>query len=393
MFEEKNKKVEKMKRRDKHEMVQFCQELIRTPSPSGQEGELAKLIKKEMEELGYDEVRTDEAGNLIGKINGRDKSAPSLAFTAHMDQVAVNSPESWNYKPFGGEIDDGFVHGRGASDTKGAIATQVYVPKILDRVEGHHGDVYVALSVLEETGGLGTNHLLKNFRADYAVMGEGTGNEIRIGNRGRVLVRLSFQGNSMHSSSAGPDDIIHYDVAELLLKIRDISMKKGKLGSSSVAPTIYDCDNQGSNITPSSCEVLLDWRTVETENSEDVMERISELIPENCQVHLDPLEQKTYTGTTLKSSHRQTSFYIDPADPFVEKVTSGLERQYNRDIPVTTWDFTTDCGMFIEAGTKIIGFSPCEEKFAHTSRDRVSIDLMEEAMEGYSRIIETVSDL
>ena len=374
-------------------MIEFCRELIRTPSPSGEEGKLAELIGSRMDDLGYDEVRTDEAGNLIGKISGTDPSLPRLTFTAHMDQVNVETPDSWDYEPFGGEVDDGFVHGRGASDTKGAIATQVYLPIILEEVERPYGDIFVALAVLEETGGLGTNHMLGHFETDYAVMGEGTGNELRIGNRGRVLLRVALEGKSMHSSSAGPEDVLHYDAAELLLNVKDLPMSTGKLGTSSVAPTIYRCDNSGSNVTPGCCEILLDWRTVESETPEDVMAKLSKLLPENCEAHIDPLEQRAYTGTWLQSSHRQSSFYIDPDEPLVSKVASGLEEEFEREVPVETWNFTTDCGMFAEAGTKIIGFSPCEEKYAHTSSDRVSLELMEEAIAGYRRIIEVVADL
>jgi len=187
-------------------MIHFCQKLIRSPSLSGEEEDVANLIKDEMEKLDYDEVRTDKAGNVIGKIGGSDESIPSLTFTAHMDQVDVSSAENWDYDPFGGEVAEGFVHGRGASDTKGAIATQVYLPTILDEVPGSHGDIYVAFAVLEECGGLGSKYLMKSLDTDYAIMGEGTGNEIRIGNRGRVLSRVTFRGTSMHSSSAKPEE-------------------------------------------------------------------------------------------------------------------------------------------------------------------------------------------
>ncbi|MFW6049226.1 MAG: M20/M25/M40 family metallo-hydrolase, partial [Candidatus Bipolaricaulota bacterium] len=198
-----------MNQRDRDAMIEFCQELVRTPSPSGNEGAVAALIRKEMQELNYDDVWVDEAGNVIGRIAGKDKSAPSLALTAHMDQVDVSASEDWAHDPFGGEIDGGYLHGRGASDTKGAIAAQVYVASVLREMVLPHGDVYVAQVVLEETGGLGTEYMLSHFDTDYAVMGEGTGNELRIGNRGRVLVRMTFKGESMHSSAAPPEDVLH----------------------------------------------------------------------------------------------------------------------------------------------------------------------------------------
>ncbi len=382
-----------MNQRDKELMIEFCQELIRVPSLSGDEEDVASLIKDEMSKLGYDEVWADDAGNVIGKLAGNDKSAPSLTFTAHMDQVDVSPSEDWEHDLFGGEIDGGYIHGRGASDTKGAIATQVYVTSALNELTRPHGDVYVAAVVLEETGGLGTKYLLSHFETDYAVMGEGTKNELRIGNRGRVLVRVNFQGESMHSSAAPPEDVLHYDVMKFLERLKGLKMASGELGSSHVVPTLCKCDNPGSNVTPGEIELSVDWRTVETEASDEVLERIIELLPQNAAAHIDPMERGTYTGIKLSSPDRQSSYYISPDNQFVREVRESLQERYGRDVPVSTWDFTTDCGYFADAGIPIVGFSPCEEKYAHTQEDRVSISLMEEAVDGYGAIIESVPEL
>ena len=92
-------------------MIEFCQRLVQTPSLPGEEEAVAKLIKKEMESLKYDEVWIDEIGNVIGRIKGR-RRGPSVMFTAHMDQVDIGDPSLWEYPPFSGTIASGYIHGR-----------------------------------------------------------------------------------------------------------------------------------------------------------------------------------------------------------------------------------------------------------------------------------------
>ena len=93
---------------DLQRCVDLLQRMIRTPSLPGKEGELADVVADEMRLLGYDEVRVDEVGNVLGLIKGRGE-APGLMFNTHLDIVDVGDPAGWPHPPFGGEIHDGNV--------------------------------------------------------------------------------------------------------------------------------------------------------------------------------------------------------------------------------------------------------------------------------------------
>ena len=149
-------------------VVGFCQRLIQTPSPSGQEGEVAELVRREMESLGYDEVWIDPVGNVLGRMNGA--GGPMVMLNCHLDHVAAGDEAQWPHPPFSAAIHEGYVWGRGASDTKGALAPQVYALGAL-REAGYSfpGDVVVVGVVQEETNGLGTRNLLKSVRPDAVV--------------------------------------------------------------------------------------------------------------------------------------------------------------------------------------------------------------------------------
>jgi acetylornithine deacetylase/succinyl-diaminopimelate desuccinylase-like protein len=140
---------------DLQRCVDFLQQMIRTLSLPGHEGELASLVANEMRDLDYDEVRIDEVGNVLGRIEGRGQ-APDLMFNTHLDHVDVGDPAAWPHPPFGGEIHDDKVWGRGAVDIKGPMAAQVVGVARLLRGERPPGDVWVTAVVQEEVSVPGT---------------------------------------------------------------------------------------------------------------------------------------------------------------------------------------------------------------------------------------------
>nr|MBC8246029.1 M20/M25/M40 family metallo-hydrolase [Deltaproteobacteria bacterium] len=137
----------------KDDLIGFCRELIRTPSMPGQEEVIAKLTVQKMEMLGYDEAYIDGVGNAVGVVKGEDPDAPVYMLNSHLDHVDPGDQSEWKHDPYSGDIEDGKIYGRGASDTKGAFAVQVYAPEVLRRSGiKPKGDVYVTGVVLEEVG-------------------------------------------------------------------------------------------------------------------------------------------------------------------------------------------------------------------------------------------------
>ncbi len=135
----------------------FAQDLIRIPSLSGEEGEVVARIRKEMDALGYDEVTIDEVGNVIGVVSGMGE-APPVLLNCHVDVVAEGDPGEWEYPPFSGSVEGGYLHGRGSMDIKGPLAIQTYAAATL--AGKAPGDIIAAHTVFEERGGWGMSHLL-----------------------------------------------------------------------------------------------------------------------------------------------------------------------------------------------------------------------------------------
>lgn len=373
--------------------LSFLQRLIRTPSVPGEEDAVAQLVRDEMEQLGYDEVNIDAAGNVIGRLRGGGK-APSVMFNTHLDHVDAGDPDTWPHPPFGGVIADGRVWGRGASDIKGPLAAQVYgVADLIGDAEAPAGDVYVTAVVQEEVGGLGARHLMTHLQPDLIVVGEPSSNELRRGHRGRREVRLHVTGKSAHASAPergiNPLDV----VADVVVGLRELTMRRHPaLGASTVVATLIETDQESANVIPGEAWLTCDWRNVPGETEADIRDAVQAL----ADAHL--IDGATATATVPKSryvSYTGLAMEMDPGNPAYElpadhPTLKAAQRVLRTPLgaapPIGVWGFATDGGHFAKAGYTVIGFGPGDETVVHTTREHIEIAQVEAALAGYAAL-------
>ena len=378
--------------RYRSEMVAFCQRLVQTPSLSGEEGDVAALIRIEMERLGYDEVWTDDWGNVVGLLRGQG-TGHSVMFNGHMDHVDPGASEDWPYPPFSGVIRDGRLWGRGSADMKGPLAAMIHAGGALAR-EGicPPGDFYVAAVVQEEVGGLGTQKLVQTVRPDCAVVGEASSNNLARGHRGRVEVVVRVQGQSVHASVPHQGVNPHAVLARFIQRLETLSLAHDEtFGSSTVAPTLYLTDQQSSNVLPGEARLHLDWRNVPGETADDVLAQLRSVLdaclaevegsPGELVLHTRHL--RTYTGQTEIFPAVFPSFGVAADDKLMLKGQRVLANVLSRPVDVIIWRFATDGGYLVAAGVPTIGFGPAEAHTAHTVREHVPVEMLVEGMLGY----------
>ena len=377
-----------------NDFIQFCQRLVQTPSVSGQEREVARLIQEEMKKLDYDEVRTDRVGNVIGLLKG-NKNKPTICFTAHMDTVPVGDESKWEYPPFSGKIVNEYIYGRGSGDVKVPVATHVYISKLLKEFNVEHGNIYVIPVVQEEVGGLGSKHIDENImkEIDYAICGEATSNMIHTGQRGRTELVVTFKGKSAHASRPWQGINPFYDVANFISKLENLDMASYGEIKATVAPTKCNTDTETSNMIPGECTLTLDWRDVPGESEAQIINKIKIILPKNGAVKIGEYELKTYTGLTLSMKRRKAPFLMDNQHPLVKAVTEAISTTLNRKVEYHWWEGATDCGSFAEAGIPIVGFSPSEQEHSHTTKEKISLKMIREAFACYPTIISNITKL
>lgn len=374
------------------EVVRTAQELIRIPSMSFEEKEVAEYIAGKMRELAYDEVVTDDYGSVFGRMRGSGGGS-SVTLNCHMDTVDEGDPASWKYPPFSGEVAEGRVWGRGASDTKGTIAIQLYIPHILKK-EGllPKGDVVTAGVVAEEAAGFGAMMQAREKRmlTDYAIVGEATENDIAIGSRGRCAVKVTITGRSCHASRPGDGKNPFDYLAKFLPRLREIKMAHDDIfGDSTMSCTRIESSEKGTNIIPEKIILYVDYRMVGEESEHTVQAAFDKLVESlpmdgiTAQAEIVYIPVKTYTGREGRGYQGENPFSVSPDADYIVRVKRAVEEAVGHQLETKEWAFATDTGHFTAQGVKCLGYSPAEIRLCHTKEDSIDIAMMEEGIAGY----------
>jgi len=375
-------------------MLDFTQLLIRQPSFSGEEGPVTQVILEEMKRLKFDHVWRDENGSAIGLIEGGQPGA-TLLFDAHTDTVGIAPGSVWTREPFGAEIADSFLYGRGVADMKGALAAMLYASVSVDKSK-LAGKVFVSASVLEEVyegGALKT--VMDEVKPDFVVIGEASELNLVRGGRGRAEIHLETIGVPSHSSSPH----LGVNAIHLMMKVIEavdkIELDEHPLmGPAILALTdIISEPYPAYSVIPARCKATYDRRLLPGESIEDVLGIITSL-PElkdiNFSAKIAEGEHQAYTGKVLTCNKFFPAWELEENHPFVQAALRGLHAA-GLAPKLSAYRFCTNAAYSIgEAGVPTIGFGPGAERDAHVVDEKIKLSDLENAAKGYKGIIEAV---
>jgi len=389
----------------KDELVEFCQQLVRIPSLSGEEKEVAKVIAQKMNDFDYPEVITDGLGSVLGTLKGN--KGLSLLYNGHMDHVPAGNLENWSVDPFDAVIKEirgqRAIIGRGVADMKGAIAAQVFAVGIL-RQHGitPPGDVHVAAVVHEEDHeGSAMEHIINQLavRPDIVVLGEATRLNLSIGQRGRCELEVITKGRTSHGSKPERGINAVYHMAKVIDAIERLNIQHMSLhdflGRASVALIRINCLPGRGNIVPDECQIVLDRRTIPGEREINLIEEINQIIRElkenipdlDASTHIIEEDLYCYTGRKLLARKYYPAWAMDPYHPLVIKSKETLETLMDSKVQIGRWDFSTD-GVFTAGTANIftIGYGPGDETQAHSPDEHLPIEQLVQATKGYAAL-------
>ena len=380
-------------------LIAFCQEAIRTPSFSGREQAAAELMKRKMEEYGFDEVQIDRYGSVLGRIRGK-RPGKTILMDGHIDHVDVIDAEHWTHDPFGGEIENDRIYGRAASDMKGSVTAMISAAAWLaeDTKRDFAGEICVSCTVHEECfEGISSREISRAAKPDFVIIGEATSATVKIGQRGRAEVVVETEGVSCHSSNPEKGVNAVYHMMAVIEEIRKIVpnehpiLGKGILELTDIVSAPYP----GASVVPALCRATFDRRTLVGEDESVILGQVEEAIS-RAQERVPGLKARTYlaegseacwTGETISAKRYFPAWVVDENSELVRAALAGL-KEAGIDAPISHFSFCTNGSHFCgEAGIPTIGFGPSLESLAHVRDEYIEIEQLTRACRGFYGIL------
>ena len=287
--------------------VQLLKKLIATPSVSSNEKDAADIMEQTIRSYGFEPQR--EANNLWIIDPHYDESRPTLLLNAHID--TVKPVASWSRDPFSPDVEDGVLYGLGSNDCGGGLCSLLQIFRMLTEKPQSYNLVYLASAEEEVSGKDGITRALPLLpHIDLAIVGEPTGMNPAVAEKGLMVLDVIAHGKSGHAARNEGVNAI-YEALDDMRWIRDYKFEKVSefLGPTKMTLTVVNAGTQ-HNVIPDKCTMLVDIRTNEFYDNEEVYEFIRQHLKSEVKAH----------SFRLKSSR------IDPEHPLIRKcVAMGMK--------------------------------------------------------------------
>lgn len=280
--------------------VALLQKLIATPSVSRNEKDAADIMEQAIISYGFTPHR--EANNIWIIDPHYNERKPTLLLNAHID--TVKPVDSWTRDPFTPSIEEETLYGLGSNDCGGGLCSLLQIFRMLTEKPQSYNLIYLASAEEEVSGKDGISRALPLLpHIDLAIVGEPTGMNPAVAEKGLMVLDVIAHGKSGHAARNEGVNAI-YEALDDMRWIRDYKFKKVSefLGPTKMTLTVVNAGTQ-HNVIPDKCTMLVDIRTNEFYDNEEVYEFICQHLKSEVKAH----------SFRLKSSR------IDPAHPLIQK--------------------------------------------------------------------------
>lgn len=249
------------------EAVALLKQLIATPSVSRDESKAADIMQQAMTNYGLSVQRI--GNNLLAIGKDYDPQKPTIMLNAHID--TVKAVASWTRDPYTPTIEDDRLYGLGSNDCGGGLVSLLQVFRALTEHQQAYNTLYLASAEEEVSGVSGIRSVIPQLpKVDVAVVGEPTGMQPAVAEKGLMVVDAVAKGVSGHAARGEGVNAI-YEALDDLEWLRSYTFSKPSrlLGPTVVNVTMIDAGTQ-HNVIPDECHFVIDVRTNENYRNEDV---------------------------------------------------------------------------------------------------------------------------
>lgn len=373
----------------KDDIIEFHQQIVQIPSenPPSRYREISNFLKNKMEEIGLS--TKSKMNNVIGEI-GNEKGC-TLIFNAHYDTVEKFT--GWKRDPFGAEIENNRIYGRGASDDKSCVVAEIFAAKaLIDTGFNLKGKLIVTAVGDEELGGLGgSSYLLKRniINGDACIVGDAPA-DYPIGYlHGAIFISFTITGKQAHGfmhPDLPPPNRTNYSgisaihkmvpIMKFLLDLqKEFTKKETKFAIAPECPSKISCVNLsmiegGKKISTVAdrCHLHCSIQTIPEHDVEEIKTRILNYVEKLKNEDPD-------LNITVQIPISYGPHYINTESSFANAVRDATISVYGEEREFKFFNCTTDAHWFAEKGieTVIIGTFR-EDNVIHCADENVHID-------------------
>lgn len=332
---------------DRDLVTQLAQDLIRIPSvnPPGDEQPAAEYLAGRLDEAGLGvELQQLEPGRaqVVGRLRGEGDG--HLVLTGHLDVVPPGG-QAWEHDPFGADMVDGRIYGRGSADMKGGVSAMAAALMTLAG-SGFRpkADLILAATAGEEAGMFGAAAMVERQSlagSRYLVVGEPSDLDVFIGEKGVMWLEIRALGRTAHGSMPwlGVNAVSY--LARLIPRLEEYPFpweESALLGRPTLSVNVIEGGNK-TNVVPDVCRIEVDMRTVPGQDHGAILERIRAMASEvagsfhdNLRVDVEVMNDKgpleTERGNTLVDAAVQAARAVRGREPTVGGVNYGTDAAY-----------------------------------------------------------------
>lgn len=366
-------------------------DLIKCPSVTPEEGGAISLLMKLLTEHGFDCTRIERGGvsNLFARW-GTGKNGRTFGFNGHTDVVPVGDVSAWSVDPFGAEVKDGFLYGRGATDMKSGVAAFVAAAIDFTTHTPPDGSVIITITGDEEGDAVdGTTAILDWMKQhgqtmDHCLVGEPTspnhmGEMMKIGRRGSLTAFISIQGVQGHSAYPHRANNPVSAMVQLMSALEAVPLDNGTehFDQSTLAITTIDVGNRATNVIPETCHATVNIRFNDEHSGQSLTNWLKS--------HVDVVADNTKSQIRMNMKTSGESF-ITPPGELSDLISKSVEAELGVKPELSTTGGTSDA-RFIKDVCPVTEFG-LVGKTMHAVDERVEIEHIHQLKRIYSRILQ-----
>lgn len=371
------------------EVIEFHRGLVRIPSinPPGDVREAIAYCEGPLSAAGFatETVRDTEAmPNLIARIGNGD--GPELCFNAHVDVVPTGERSAWAHDPFGAEIEDGRIYGRGAGDDKASVTAQVMAGIALARSGVvFRGSLVVNEVADEEVAGIhGAKFITEAglLTPDYVIVGEQTLNRVALGEKGSGGTFITVRGRTAHGALPWEGANAIEAMAEIIVALRRehwpvLERRTHRYFHHSSASVNTIEGGVKANVVPDRARIYIDRRLVPGETPQDVAAEMGDIA------------RRAVTGmpgitVEIEASGFGGAATLQDEDAPLVRSMLGANRHLGLSTEPTGFSMATDGRYFARKGVPTIIYGPGDPSLAHVPDEWVGVDEVIQATRAYA---------